>query len=905
MENASKEERTKAEQATGVVSRKASPDGYRYEDRETGKRVAPDAYKGPYLTHIRAVRASRVDKYAARTTTAPSSSPSSSISSSCSSSAPAVPEPVNDSIPQARESASSEDVDASSPSALASPAVVAVEIRGSASGGRKVVPAAPTTEPSASDVAGVAVADPPEEEEEEELSIRREDERLPDAVSPEMEVISSRDELSEGAAASAAEEGGVFDTGGNGGEVEYNASAAVVGDVGTPEVFPEVGGAALEVLPMPTVVAGEGEDTGSAVATPTVAENTAVEAVGATAEEECSQERVSLESETPMAVGKATAVGGAEGEGGGAEDANVEEEEALGEAPTVVTAGQEIEAPGSSHAGAVCLDSSPATQDQDSRAAAATTAYSDSVSTRRVEQDKGSRVCATAAVSPIAHVDTPHECGPEASGEVSGRWDGYEAPSPLFSDAPSPVLVVAGGEVAPVAASPELDESLQDGEEGGSDAPAIVRGNRQDGGAMGGVDDGEAATTSPSPRGSAEGGGRSERSDAVATVSSRSDISPLTAAAAAALPLSKTKGSERRQNGGSPLSGGGTPGPEERMQRVCPFGCSTPSSASNKAGRSSPAVSEIAASPEKDGEGAEEIAALREHLFAVWDAAVKEYEDGVALVRSRYNRTRRESTAAASTPVHDGPAVISRPSSAAAGGVAPPQTDTAGKTTAPMAGPFPVPENDTGLESIAATAAAAASPAEAEAETAATTPAVASSAESATEAVAAPGVATAVHDDGGMPTPESPLLPLLQLRLEEEEEDDLFQYSSSWRGAGAGSSQARGENSRRRSLAKSFASHKTRKGPKVQEQARVSSTAAAVQKVADEVGENGSAGGGEAAAAALCRLCCRKACDTVLHPCEHSACGVCVEKLRVQGKQLGQALSCPWDRQPVDDISSM
>ncbi|CAM9483598.1 unnamed protein product [Scytosiphon promiscuus] len=51
----------------------------------------------------------------------------------------------------------------------------------------------------------------------------------------------------------------------------------------------------------------------------------------------------------------------------------------------------------------------------------------------------------------------------------------------------------------------------------------------------------------------------------------------------------------------------------------------------------------------------------------------------------------------------------------------------------------------------------------------------------------------------------------------------------------------------------------------------------------------------------MCRLCCRKACDTVLRPCEHSACRVCVEKLRVQAARSGQLLSCPWDRQSVDE----
>ncbi|CAM9865011.1 unnamed protein product, partial [Ectocarpus sp. 13 AM-2016] len=65
MDKASKDEKLKAESATGVVSRKAAPDGFCYEDRETGEPVEPGAYKGPYLRHVRDVRASRVREFAA------------------------------------------------------------------------------------------------------------------------------------------------------------------------------------------------------------------------------------------------------------------------------------------------------------------------------------------------------------------------------------------------------------------------------------------------------------------------------------------------------------------------------------------------------------------------------------------------------------------------------------------------------------------------------------------------------------------------------------------------------------------------------------------------------------------------------------------------------------------------
>ena len=65
--------------------------------------------------------------------------------------------------------------------------------------------------------------------------------------------------------------------------------------------------------------------------------------------------------------------------------------------------------------------------------------------------------------------------------------------------------------------------------------------------------------------------------------------------------------------------------------------------------------------------------------------------------------------------------------------------------------------------------------------------------------------------------------------------------------------------------------------------------------MAREAGEVGEEGG-------TCKLCCRKESDRILRPCQHVACGTCVEKLRVQAEQSGEGLSCPWDRQPVDEI---
>ncbi|CBN77245.1 hypothetical protein Esi_0038_0155 [Ectocarpus siliculosus] len=173
-----------------------------------------------------------------------------------------------------------------------------------------------------------------------------------------------------------------------------------------------------------------------------------------------------------------------------------------------------------------------------------------------------------------------------------------------------------------------------------------------------------------------------------------------------------------------------------------------------------------------------------------------------------------------------------------------------------------------------------------------------------TRAVAAPAAATV--DTDGQPTPDSPLLPLLQLRLSEEEDDERFEYSLAWGagaeagggGGGGGSSQAGGK-ARRRSLAKAFSSHKTRKEPKAHEGV---GARPAAQAAGNESEARGDGVGGGKTTTLTCRLCCRNACDTVMKPCQHSACGVCVDKLRGQAEQSGQALSCPWDRRGVDEI---
>lgn len=65
MDNATQDERRAVEENTGVISRKAAPDGYCYEDRETKAPVDPDVYKAMYTKHIQATRAARLREWAA------------------------------------------------------------------------------------------------------------------------------------------------------------------------------------------------------------------------------------------------------------------------------------------------------------------------------------------------------------------------------------------------------------------------------------------------------------------------------------------------------------------------------------------------------------------------------------------------------------------------------------------------------------------------------------------------------------------------------------------------------------------------------------------------------------------------------------------------------------------------
>lgn len=856
MEKASSEEKLNAAAATGVVSRKASPDGYRYEDRETGKPVDPDAYKVPYLEHVRAVRASRVKEFAAQRVTAPSP-------------APALPEPVGESTPEA-ELIASVDNDTVSPAAAATGEVGEARLE------EEVQPVAPTTEADL----GTGAADAIVEEE----SLK--EGRLPDVVSLPTDVVveaeAGSDEvpLEEADAAAISAQEDMVGAGSNGVEAEDDG-ACVVGEVDSPAVFPDAGPRAPAT---PATVAGEGGSPVAAATSVTTAETPIAveqESVAAVWEKDAADGGTACaESETLIAVAPtALLVGGVE-DGGEEEDASVEDAKVHAETwdnSSAVVDGDEVETPSlSSAAGDVCTP-------------VAASASSEPVSTRPEEPDEDCDVHDAAIVSPVSHAEqeTPHACGPDSSGEASsGRGGGMS--SPHLSEVPSPVLVNDGGLVSPVTASPACAEPVQD--EARGDNPVTFGDSSGRGDGSDWIGEGEAAApggstpsprrNGPSPRGSAaEHGASDEGSAAVAASFPRS--TPPAAAAAAASPLVTDGGHGQQQEG--PMSGR-TPEPVERAQREFPSSARpTPPYLFSDAG--SPAVSEIAASPAGDEQGAQEIAVLKERLWAAWDAAVLEYEKGVAVVRSKYKREASLTPAASAIPAQEESAVVSR-------------------SPGDAADPTPIARGvaETSRQEDGASASGP---------KAATTPApfVASTEEEAVAEEPAVAAPTAADD---MPTPDSPLLPLLQLRLKEEE-GDLFEYSSSWRGSGAGgeeSSQARGGNTRRRSLAKAFSSQKTRKGPKVQE-AVVSAMAgksqgAAEAAAAQETGEPETGGsGGSDGAAVLCRLCCRKACDTVFRPCEHSACGVCVEKIRRQAEQSGQALSCPWDRKVVDDICTL
>lgn len=845
MEKSSSEEKRKAEAATGVVSRKASPDGYRYEDGETGKPVDPQAYKVPYLEHVRAVRASRVREFAAQRATAPPP-------------ASAVPEAVTGSTAEA-------GVIASVDSGAVSPAATRGKV-GEARLEGEVIPAAPAADGNlATGAANVVVAEGSPEEAT----------KLPDGVSlPDADVLAAEVRSDDvplkeaGDAANSAEEDKVG-MGGTGVEAQDD-DACLVGEVDSPAVFFDAGPIA-PATPATVVDPDEGIPAAAAtsitaVETPIAVEQEPVAATGTVGERDAAEGgAVCAESETLIAVAPtALIVGGVEDDG---EDEHAAEEgvkargETLGGSPAV-EAGDEVETPcSSSAAGDACTPG-------------AASAASEPVSTRPEEPQEDCNLRDAAIASLVSHVDqtNPHCCRSNSNAAVSSRQgDGISSSHP-FEAQQSRVSANDGGIVSPITASPGSAEPSQ-GEACGDDHPLSFGDSSGEGDGLellGGREAVASGSSSPSPRRkgpSPRGSGEHDASDEGSTVAAPSPFSTS--------PLVAVGGCGQQQDG--PLSGP-TPEPVERAHRELPSReWPTPPYPFSNAG--SPTASEIAASPGEDEEGAEEIAALKERLWAAWDAAVLEYEKGVALVRSRYNRHASSTPAASTTAQEVSGMVVSR-------------------SPVVAADPTPAVEvRETSSQEERAPAAGS---------EAATTPSAASAVEAAAEEPA-PAVVVAPTAADGMPTPDSPLLPLLQLRLEEEE-GDLFEYSSSWRGPGAGgdgSSQARGGKTRRRSLAKAFSSQKIRQGPKVQEMVSVTAgkSPGPAEAGAQETDESEAGGsGGSNTTAALCRLCCRKACDTMLRPCEHEACGVCVEKIRLQAEQSGQALSCPWDRKLVDAV---
>eukprot|EP00752_Nemacystus_decipiens_P011137 g9896.t1 len=850
MEKASSEEKLRAEVATGVVSRKASPDGYRYEDRETRKPVDPDAYKVPYLEHVRAVRASRAKEFAAQRVTSPSP-------------APALPEAVCGSSPEAGVSASIDNGTVSS--ATAAEEKETEEEVGDARLEQGLQPTASATVTGHDTrTADVVVA----EESPKEVGLP--DDALAAVVGSDEVPLEVAD-----AAATSTEEGKVS-AGSNSVEAE-DGGACVVGAVGSPAVIPDAGPRA-PATPAPAVAGDGGSPVdaatrGNAAETPITIEEEPVAAACTVAEKDAIEgEAACAESDTPIVVAPIALLGGEVEDDCGEEDAAAEPNgETVGDSPSVV-AGDEMDTPSSSSAagdvctpGAACASSAP-------------------VSTRPEGPEEGCDLCDAAIVSPASHVDhgTPHDRGADSSGEISsGRGGGMSSPH-LSGSYSSLVLADDEGIVSPITASQACAELCQDEACGDGNPPTSGDSGQDDGSERKGEREAVALESlSPSPRrsgpssrGSTEIG--ASDGEVAEAASSPFSISPAAVAAATSPPASARGYGQQQQEG---LMSGRTPEPVERAQREFSSGeRRTPPYQFSNAG--SPAVSDIAASPGEDEEGAEEIGALKERLWAAWDAAVLEYERGVALVRSKYNRQASSNPVASTTTANEESAVVFR---------------------SPEGAADPIPTAKVAETSCQAGGASSSGP------KAATTPApvAAAGVEDVVAEEPAAAVAPTTADDG-MPTPDSPLLPLLQLRLEGEE-GDFFEYSSSWRGSGAGgdgSSQARGGETRRRSLAKAFSLQETRNGPNMQEEA-VSTTSRKSQGAAETAAlqtgepEAGGIGGSDETAAVLCRLCCRKACDTVLRPCEHSACGVCVEKIRLQAEQSGQATQPAANKDPL------
>lgn len=300
----------------------------------------------------------------------------------------------------------------------------------------------------------------------------------------------------------------------------------------------------------------------------------------------------------------------------------------------------------------------------------------------------------------------------------------------------------------------------------------------------------------------------------------------------------------------------------------------------------------------------EEVAAIEACLWAKWDTALRQYHTDVALAVSRH--AQRQATEA---------------SSSARGRVA---LTAATATTTATATPATTGGSKDGGEEVRSPCEVVESP------SAADRGQEESDDPPGSELVSAASLASPLGrsrtNDPTLLLDPSPLLPLLDLRLTED--DDLFGSAGGDRDGGRGLAGS-GKGTRRRSLSLAFASSQSHSlsgakqkqlrqrraegilsgDPLHQVEGESTETAPGECNMSKPKAAVAEQGGGEAQERPgkgdrVCELCCKRDCDAVLRPCNHTICGVCAEKLRVRAEQSGGAFSCPWDRQAVFEIDA-
>lgn len=146
-----------------------------------------------------------------------------------------------------------------------------------------------------------------------------------------------------------------------------------------------------------------------------------------------------------------------------------------------------------------------------------------------------------------------------------------------------------------------------------------------------------------------------------------------------------------------------------------------------------------------------------------------------------------------------------------------------------------------------------------------------------------------VSADDTLAVLHSPVLALRDLRLvEEAEAEKIASPSRSRRHADLKILRAKNK-ARRRTLASTFSQFQAGDGDDLGEGGRGSSI-----MVGDGVESR-----------KMCKLCCKRKCNTIFRPCEHMLCSVCARKVVNAAEQSGEKLSCPWDRQLVNGICSL